>query len=36
MITESEIEQATLEILEELGYSIIYGPDIAPSFIILL
>ena len=31
MITESEIEQAALEILEELGYTIIYGPDIAPD-----
>ena len=31
MITESEIEQAALEILEELGYTVIYGPDIAPD-----
>ena len=31
LITESEIEQAALEILEELGYTIIYCPDIAPD-----
>ncbi len=31
MITESEIEQAALEILEELDYTVIYGPDMAPD-----
>ena len=31
IITESEIEQAVLDILSELGYKIIYGPDIAPA-----
>ena len=31
IITESDIEEATLEIVEELGYDIIYGPDIAPD-----
>ena len=30
-ITESEVEQVALEILSELGYKIIYGPDIAPD-----
>ena len=30
-ITESEIETAALEILTELGYKILYGPDIAPD-----
>lgn len=30
-ITESIIEQATLDWFKELGYSIIYGPDIAPG-----
>jgi type I restriction enzyme R subunit len=30
-ITESEIEQATLNWFKELGYSILYGPDIAPG-----
>lgn len=29
-ITESDIEQAALEILTELGYGTLYGPDIAP------
>jgi len=29
IITESEVEEATLDILKELGYSIIYGPDIS-------
>src|SRR3989338_6403940 len=31
IITESEVEEAALEILEELGYEIIHGPDIAPD-----
>jgi type I restriction enzyme R subunit len=30
-ITESELETAALEILSELGYKILYGPDIAPD-----
>ncbi len=30
IITESEIEQIALDILKDLGYQIIYGPDIAP------
>jgi type I restriction enzyme R subunit len=29
-ITESEVEQAALDILEELNYKTLYGPDIAP------
>ncbi|MCX5802134.1 MAG: type I restriction endonuclease subunit R [Proteobacteria bacterium] len=29
-ITESEVEQAALDIFEELGYKTLYGPDIAP------
>lgn len=29
IITESDIEQITLDILSELGYEIVYGPDIA-------
>jgi type I restriction enzyme, R subunit len=28
-ITESDVEEAALEILDELGYDILYGPDIA-------
>lgn len=31
IITESEIEIYTLELLSELGYEKIYGPDIAPD-----
>jgi len=31
IITESEVEQYTLEILNNLGYEIIYGPNIAPD-----
>lgn len=31
IIVESEIEQATLDILRELGYDIIYGPDLLPD-----
>ncbi|MDD2889336.1 MAG: type I restriction endonuclease subunit R [bacterium] len=31
ILTESEVEQAALEILLELGYKILYGPDIAPE-----
>jgi len=30
VITESEVEQAALDILEELDYETLYGPDIAP------
>ncbi len=30
-IVEQDIENAALEILDELGYDIIYGPDIAPD-----
>ncbi|MCJ7616120.1 MAG: type I restriction endonuclease, partial [Desulfobacterales bacterium] len=30
-ITESELETAALEILSELGYTILYGPDIVPD-----
>src|SRR3989338_5504953 len=30
-ITESEIEQVALDILAELGYKIVSGPDIAPD-----
>ncbi len=30
IITESEVEQAALDILEELEYKTLYGPDIAP------
>src|SRR3989338_5944532 len=29
IITESEVEEAALEILEGLGYEIVHGPDIA-------
>ena len=29
--TESHIEEATLEWLKELGYSVLFGPDIAPD-----
>ena len=29
-ITESDVEQAALDILEELDYKTLYGPDIAP------
>lgn len=32
-ITESEVEEATLDILSELGYKILHGPDIAPDSI---
>ncbi len=31
VITESEIEQVVLDILHEIGYKIIYGPDISPD-----
>lgn len=31
VITESEVEQAALEILSELGFEHVYGPDIAPD-----
>lgn len=31
VITESEVEQAVLEILLEMGFDLIYGPDIAPD-----
>lgn len=30
-ITESQVEEASLEILRELGYRIVNGPDIAPD-----
>jgi len=30
IITESDVEQAALDILEELDYKTLYGPDIAP------
>ena len=29
-ITENTIEQFTIELLEQLGYQYLYGPDIAP------
>ena len=28
-MTESEVEEACLEMLEELGYKILHGPDIS-------
>ena len=31
IITESEVEQVALDILSELKYKVIYGPDIAPD-----
>lgn len=31
IITESQIEQVVLDILQEIGYKIVYGPDIAPD-----
>jgi len=31
IIAESDVERAVLEIFEELGYKIIFGPDIAPE-----
>lgn len=31
IITESSVEQITLDILSELKYKVIYGPDIAPD-----
>src|SRR3990167_7080088 len=31
LITESSIEQVALDILSELKYKVIYGPDIAPD-----
>ncbi|MEW6379079.1 MAG: type I restriction endonuclease subunit R [bacterium] len=31
LITESEVEEACLDILDELGYKIVHGPDIAPD-----
>ena len=30
-IIESEVEQVVLDILSELGYKVLYGPDIAPD-----
>ena len=30
-LTESDIEQMTLELLEGKGYEYLYGPDIAPE-----
>ena len=32
--TESVVEQAALAWLESLGYSIMYGPDIAPGVLL--
>lgn len=32
VIIESEVEQVALDILSELKYKVIYGPDIAPAF----
>ena len=31
IITESEVEQVVLDILHEIGYKIIYGPDLSPQ-----
>ncbi len=31
IIAESDVEQVALEILEELGYKIVFGPNIAPE-----
>lgn len=31
IITESEVEEVALEILADLGYKVIHGPDIAPA-----
>jgi len=31
IMTESEVEKVALEIISELGYKILYGPDIAPD-----
>lgn len=31
VITESEVEQVVLDILSELGYTVVHGPDIAPD-----
>jgi len=31
IIPESEVEEAALEILTELGYDYLHGPDIAPD-----
>ena len=30
-ITESEVEDAALAWLEELGYTVVHGPDIGPE-----
>jgi type I restriction enzyme R subunit len=30
-IFESDVEAAALDWLEELGYSVLYGPDVAPD-----
>ena len=30
-ITESEVEQASLDILSGMGYAVVNGPDIAPD-----
>ena len=30
-ITESKVEEVALEILSDLGYSILHGPDITPD-----
>ncbi len=31
LLTEQDIEDVTLEMLQELGYNIVHGPDIAPD-----
>ncbi|NJD78880.1 MAG: hypothetical protein FIB08_17605 [Candidatus Methanoperedens sp.] len=31
IITETDVEEAALEVLSELGYKILHGPDIAPD-----
>ena len=30
-LTEQDIENVTLEMLQERGYNVIHGPDIAPD-----
>ena len=31
MLTESKIEEFAIGLFEQLGYSYVYGPDIAPD-----
>src|SRR5512136_532755 len=31
MVTESVVERATFDWFKELGYSVLFGPDIAPN-----